>query len=162
MLKSLVEPWLTIERLQGTVARGPGGIFEQHGRDDALAGVVDELASIHFRPERLDARYVALRRNRRRKHKQRHDARIKMPHLFVAGPDAVRDPESIVGDREMIRVMLAVAPELPWRIFGEIANDTSFNEIAAREGIKVGTLKSMVSRGRARARDFLRTVSRVA
>jgi RNA polymerase sigma-70 factor (ECF subfamily) len=100
-------------------------------------------------------------RKRKRRPQDSLDSMMENQGEAAAGPAKVRGPEDQSLDSETARVILAGLSTLPHDQKQAIllcdVHGLAYDEVAATMNSSVGTVKSRISRGRARLRDYLVT-----
>ena len=98
-------------------------------------------------------------RRRKRRPSESLDGLMEAASEAVAGPAPTRSPEQRTLDRELGAVLQAALNILPpdqrQAIILSDVHSLAYNEIAQAMGTSVGTVKSRISRGRARLRTYL-------
>lgn len=146
-------PWNTVHRLQ-LVTDSITVNAQANGRDEALTTIVEELADGEVPPdeETMERRYRTLAANRAKKYRYHGMVDGQLAHQLHPEP-FVQSHFETVALREIVGLVSSHISPDEKRLLQELSDGDSYGQLASRYGIKIGTLKSRVSRLRSNVRN---------
>lgn len=118
-----------------------------YGTDEQLEFILSTIENGN-RPDQESVDRLSQNRSRKyRRHRRILDERFALPQFFVTAEDTAFASAAINDDVRWVQQNTSVDE---WRCLWDLANGTSYREIADRMHLSVGTLKAKIARCRQR------------